>query len=334
MSSPTSTINQTAHERWLAFTHSLGQDDYVEDGIIRAVKIMASICRVMFGDENADAGFTAMIGRILPDRPEEGNWEQMLEEEPAAMFFETPLGQLIHDLIAYADFGIVLTPTRDIQQRELLLETKLRQAEDLLHLLPVEQWELATEYMFKIIRKASARWKLDTGARLNAEELAVLSGRALQTIRNYVAGSPSIIRGNQNGIDAKEAEKWLSRQKDFHMSIWRQQDDTDNIATADLGLGKVLFLPVAKDGSVFHPGLRRNGKYVIDAEGRERDFEEFDDALKELQSMYFPEWRRPTSGGVWTRVRAVEWRRYGEDDVALMVQASQRDHPSQGDPRP
>ena len=332
MSDPTQTIDQIAHERWLEFTNSLGQDDYIEDGIIRAVQAMASICRVLFGDENADRGFDAMIRKIIPGRPDDETWEQILEEEPAAMFFETPFGQLMHDLKAYAEFGIVLTPARDKSQREELLQNQVLRASRLLNLLPVEQWGLEAEHMYEVIRKAIVRWKVDSGDRINAEELSILSGRALQTIRNNVAGKHSVRPGNQNRIDARDAEDWLRGQKDFYMSIWRQQDDTDSIATADLGLGKVLFLPVAKDGSVFHPGVRRHGKYVVDAEGRERELETFEEALQTLQSMYFPEWRRPTSEGIWTRVRAVEWRRYGEEDVAFMVDQHRRKHP--GDPDP
>ena len=166
-----------------------------------------------------------------------------------------------------------------------------------------------------VLRKSLARWKLDNGDPVTADELAILSGRAPQAIKNKLAGQYKEITGSQDHIAAEEASAWLSRQKDYYPSIWREQDNTARLVETDMGLGEVLFIPVAKDGSLYHPGLVRDGKYQIDADGKEREFDTFEEALAALQKMHFPQWRRPTPEGRWTRVRGVDWRRIAVDQL-------------------
>lgn len=312
-------IDQLVHERWLEFTRTFGNEGFFEEGVIGSMMSISKICEIFFGDVHASAGLNRMVRGAFPHRSEEENWEDILEDEFSMIFSETAIGHLLHDLTAYADFGIVLATARDSRQREEFLSKQIGAAKTLLRVLPVKQWGLDGEHLVKLLRKAIARWKVDTGQHVDAKELALLSGRALQTIKNKLAGKPAEIIGNQNRIEAREAAAWLAAQKDFNTSIWRDQDDTADLVETDRGLGEVLFLPVAKDGSVFHPGVRREGKYLVDEEGREREIEAFEEALASLQSMVFPQWRRPTAEGVWTRVRAVEWRRYSADEVTRLA---------------
>lgn len=312
-------IKELEHERWLEFSHAFGNEGFFEDGIILAVDKMASLCGIMFGEDNASAGFTRMVAGIFEGHSKEEDWSTILDVNSSSIYSETPGGQLLHDLTAYADYGIVLAATRDNEQREQLLATQVQTAERLLELLPVERWNLSGEYLIILICKASTRWKLDNDKPVTARELALLSGRALQTIKNKLSGRFREIIGTEKCIEAREANAWLSVQKDFKASIWRHQNDEASLAQLDRGYEGVMFLPVAKDGSVFHPGVRREGKYLIDEEGREREFEDFEEALEALQLMMFPQWRRPTEEGGWTRVRSVEWRRYSALEVTQMA---------------
>lgn len=311
-------IKELEHERWLEFSHAFGNEGFFEDGIILAVEKMVSLCGLIFGEDNASAGFTHMVTGIFKGRSYEEDWSTILDANLSSIYSETSGGQLLHDLTAYADYGIVLATTWNWVQREKLLEGQIIRGQRLLELLPLQQWGLADERLTQVIEKATARWKLDNSKPVNAIELSTLSGRALQTIKNKLSGEYKEIRGTQKKIESSEALAWLMAQKDFKFSIWREQDDATVADAFDADLGQVFFLPVAKDGSVFHPGVNRDGKYLIDEDGTERAIEDFHEALEALQSMLFPQWRRPTKEGQWTRVRGIEWRRYSKDELNLM----------------
>lgn len=154
-----------------------------------------------------------------------------------------------------------------------------------------------------------ARWKLDNGEALDAEDLALLSRKAFQTVLNNLARKGKPIVGSKNHIEAKEALAWLTTQPAFLRSILDYDEPLVPIAEKDVNLEQVVFVPVGSDGTVFHPGLKRDGFYRIAAANDEEDIEDFGLALTKLQSRVVPTWRRPTPGGFWTQVRAVDWRR-------------------------
>jgi hypothetical protein len=68
-------------------------------------------------------------------------------------------------------------------------------------------------------------------------------------------------------------------------------------------------VPFAKDGSYFHPSLRRprTGEYNVGEKGFELAFNSFDDALQYLRSMPVAKWRRPNEAGNWGLVAAAYW---------------------------
>ncbi|MCI2395076.1 hypothetical protein [Aliiroseovarius sediminis] len=308
-------IAERVHERTIDFEHSFGNQDFFEEGVIRSLEVMFELCASYLGEECASRGFDTMVSCAFQRNNSDLGWREILDEDYCGIYSETQIGNLLHDLTAYADFGIVLATARDDDQRYQFLANQIQQAERLLALLPSQVWGLDDEHLVAVLRKSLARWKVDNGEPVTALELAVLSGRAPQTIKNKLAGNPAEINGSQMRIEAEEAAAWLSAQSDFNDSIWRKQCDAVSIVEADEGLGEVVFVPVAKDGSMFHAGLIKDGKYLIDAEGAEREFDDFDEALSALQKMPFPQWRRPTPEGRWTRVRCVEWRRVTRDEL-------------------
>jgi hypothetical protein len=192
-----------------------------------------------------------------------------------------------------------------------------------LNVLPVEHWKLEAEDLVSIARRTIVRWKLDAGEPINAAELALLSRKARQTINNKLARPQEII-GSQPHIKAKDALDWLACQPDFYLSIWQEQDDSDTFSDPEREMDDIAFVPVAKDGTFFHPGLRRDGVYLVDTEGAEQKIKDFDAALEILQKMYFPEWRRPAEGGRWTRVRGLSWQRMQRVDLEAIGKEFER----------
>jgi hypothetical protein len=68
-------------------------------------------------------------------------------------------------------------------------------------------------------------------------------------------------------------------------------------------------VPFAKDGSFFHPQLRkkRTGTYTVGGKDNELTFDSFDDALAYLGTMSVAKWRRQNDAGNWGIVSAVRW---------------------------
>ena len=73
--------------------------------------------------------------------------------------------------------------------------------------------------------------------------------------------------------------------------------------------GVDVCVPFAKDGSFFHPLLRksRSGEYTVGEKGHELTFDNFDRALAYLKSMPVAKWRRQNYAGNWGIVSAVRW---------------------------
>lgn len=68
-----------------------------------------------------------------------------------------------------------------------------------------------------------------------------------------------------------------------------------------------LRVPIAKDGTMFTRDLHHGGTYTVGNKGDETRFDNYNDALKYLQSMPTAKWRRPNASGNWGIVSAVDW---------------------------
>lgn len=299
---------EVAETRLWEFADNFGADGFFEVGLIKALHSTARICEICFGADAADKGFDAMVGAHLRSSVDEGGWRHALEEEINGLYSELPIGTLFHDLEAYADYGISTRVAKTAEERETRIAGMIEQARDFFRLIPVDEWEIKADRITAIAGKAFARWRLDNGEPVDGDDLVALSGMAKQTIKNGLGRSEKPITGNWNRIEAREALAWLVT-KGFRPSIWREQDDAGVIAAINEPLADVLFVPVGADGSLFTPALKRDGAYQVGGDGAEERLADFDAALAHLQTMSVPFWRRPTAGGVWTRVRGVDWRR-------------------------
>lgn len=310
---------EPSHEELEAeFRDCFGGSLFFEHGFIRATEKTFEITSILFGEHAASRGFDEIVSQAFGERSRD--WHDLLEQEFNGIYSETHLGRVVHDLTAYADYGISLHPNDGGTAAEDYLRRRLDVVRALVEILPIDLWKLSGDELLRVIRKATARWKLDMGEPVNAVELSLLSGRKLQTIKNKLAGKPQEIIGNQKRIEAREALAWLLSVDGFRRSRWRDQSGTKRPSAEPVGrLAEAVFVPVASDGSLFHPGLKRDGAFVLDGPAGEVLYEDYHAALEELQELRQPQWKRPTSEGSWTWVRGVEWRRVEMSDLHQQI---------------
>lgn len=301
-------------ERASEFRELFGGEEFLEDSIIEVTEQIGRIAAIIYGEAAADTAFDHLVGACL-GVTKKGGWRDALQEEANGIYSETPAGGLLHDLTAYADYGIVLDLCRTVAQREQVLHEQVIRGRELLHLAGAFLKDEEKSPLWRIVSKAHARWKLDQGEPLTRGDLVLLSGLAEQSVRNRLAEKNSGIEGTIDHVEAAAALPWLSKQKKFVSSLWRYQDDTDVIESLETYVADPLFVPVAPDKSVFHPGLRKDGAYIVGESGSERAFTDFDEALQALQAMLIPTWRRPTEKGRWTQVRGIDWRRMDKQEL-------------------
>jgi len=72
----------------------------------------------------------------------------------------------------------------------------------------------------------------------------------------------------------------------------------------------LYYVPVARDGSTFHKGLRSaRGYYTVGDKKAEKKFESYEEALAYLRSVPVARWRRPNKNGIAGIVSAIDWVR-------------------------
>lgn len=178
--------------------------------------------------------------------------------------------------------------------------------------------------------RARARMKLDLGGSLTIADVALLSGVSIKRVQNAIYAktdeAPILDKAGQASPDS--CEVWLSS-RDYMPSIWKQVSQLypldaawgESIPFEDAEQEKIIsdfiFVPVATDGTMFTPDLRRTRAmhFVIGAKGNERTIGNYEEALAELYKMDVPRWRRPNpqsgnlgivTGQTWKRVRKSE----------------------------
>jgi hypothetical protein len=185
---------------------------------------------------------------------------------------------------------------------------------------PFDLWPMKSRapQLEQIVLLARNRWALDNGQPIEPAALAVFGGVTEARIRNMMSGDSSKFTNRSGNIPAKEALKWLEDREEFFDSIWQRR----HIVSAPLSgkaLDVPLFVPVARDGSVFHPDLERAGSFTVGPKGAETHITDFLAALAELQRMAIPFWRRPNEKDAWGIVRGTHWERHDLETLKRMV---------------
>ena len=119
-------------------------------------------------------------------------------------------------------------------------------------------------------------------------------------------------------IPAHEALAWVDGREGFWPSIWRTQS-SEELGAPSAPVARPVFVPVARDGSIFHPGLVRNGTFIVGPKGDEVREADFETALAMLQAMPSPFWRRPNERGSWGIVRGTRWERLDRAELEHFI---------------
>jgi hypothetical protein len=196
----------------------------------------------------------------------------------------------------------------------------LSEAQEFLAATPVAEWRLpANNDLSRLVRLASNRWALDNGKPVEPTALAEFGGVSEGRIRNMMSGAKRTFTSEDGRIPAQEALTWLGQREEFWNSIWREQHVPQYGVKRRAAVDQPVFVPVARDGSAFHPGLKRGAGYTIGEKGEEVQIASFDDALAGLQRMPVPYWRRPNSIGNWGIVAGVRWERLNTADLDVLA---------------
>ena len=231
------------------------------------------------------------------------DWREALADP--SFLLSTELGERLGSLKTYAVFGVLNrhSSIERVQQTVQIVEAIL------LDCLP-EHWLPEAEQgpLLPIIQMARARLNLDNGVGVDPEGLALLGGVKLSRIRNMMSGATPELPKDFSGQLSNEAVRaWLEKRDCFLPTL--QQPGSGSVTpevTSDID---PIFVPVARDGSMFTPNVHRNGSYQIGEKGDEETLRNYDEALSRLQAMSVARWRRPNENGNWGIVAAIEWRR-------------------------
>jgi hypothetical protein len=316
-----------AEERAKIFHEGYGND--LDAGTTLADLVIAAgdfLTRII-GADDVDAGMARIVEPVVRTSGDTilnpSDWRRALDASSNTCFSEWPLGVRLHDLAAYAVYGIVLDGSEDPEERARHLEDLVTEAEEFATRAPFAAWNLAnaaSSDLMRLVRLASNRWALDTGRPVDPAALAEFGGVSEGRVRNMMSGAKRIFTAQDGRIPAVDALAWLNtRKEDFWTSIWREQPLPQYGDRQRPPLEKALFVPVARDGSAFHPGLRRGGRYTIGPKGQEVQIADFAEALAALHRMPVPYWRRPNPQGNWGIVSGVTWDRYDAADLDLLA---------------
>jgi hypothetical protein len=170
---------------------------------------------------------------------------------------------------------------------------------------------------------AEARLAVDSGKDVAPDQLAALSCLSLKSIKNLVAPgnrSEAIKLNADDKINSADAKRWLDARDDFKPSHWHLRGTANlRVPKAEqTKLDEVLFVPVAKDGTVFEPNCCKSTRgYSIGERDAQENIDDYQEALTRLTRMPTPRWRRRNTLGRWGDVVGVEWARKTRSELGL-----------------
>lgn len=262
----------------------------------------------LFGAEPAAAPLLQLLDPAcrIGGSPAE-TWRMAVENNTLAFADALPISRRLDLALQYGLCGIVPD------------EVSMAERSEWLAVLVAEMMDFsartagAQTVFTRIATLAASRHAIDTGTgEVDPHSMSVLGGISEGRVRNLLSGSDSALeRGPNGGVVAMSAAAWLQKKKGFLYSIWQQEEagtETTEEGPA-LPVDRMIFVPVARDGSMFTPDLQRNGAYRIGAKGNEEDIPDFASALARLNAMPVPRWRRQNENGLWGIVSGVAWQR-------------------------
>ncbi|NBN79918.1 hypothetical protein GWI72_16695 [Microvirga tunisiensis] len=321
------TINELQSAKTLQeeFSANYGHGrDFEGEAIARFAVAAGRFLGEIVGADVAQVGMAEMARKLGLECHADSDWEHAFEGAWGEAY-GWPMGEVFLELNAYAHYGLVLGDHADAGTRAAQIREHLETATAFMKRLPAEAWDVDTGDAGHTLRLALGRWALDHDEAIEPYALAAFGGVSERRIRNMMSGTANSLTNDNGKVPAREALQWLADRETFRPSVWRDQDAGADEAgyPEEEELGDMLFVPVARDGSHFHPGLARDGKFTIGRPGAELTLPTFEEALAVLQQSASPAWRRPSPMGVWTNVSAVRWDRLGRAELQALADGEQ-----------
>lgn len=267
----------------------------------------------LVGEETAAAPLRQLVQPVADQGyPNAETWRDVVDDILAAGSV-WPISERLQDALLYGMYGV--TPA-NIQPEDRVdwLAKLVEEVAAFAGRSDVRAMEGEGNAIVRIANLASSRHALDTGrGEVDVHSMSVFASVSEGRVRNLLSGSEgSLERGSEGGIVAMSALTWLQKRKGFLSSIWAEDEpvtDKSGELSGPIELDQVIFVPVARDGSIFNPDLVRSGVFQVGAKGEEQNFNTFAEALSALNAMPVPRWRRPNDKGHWGIVSGVSWQR-------------------------
>jgi hypothetical protein len=267
----------------------------------------------LVGEETAAAPLRQLV-QLVADQgyPTAETWRDVVDDIFAAGSV-WPISGRLEDALLYGMYGV--TPENiPLEGRAEWIAALVGEVAAFAARTDVRAFGADGNAIVRIANLASSRHALDTGrGEVDVHSMSVFGSISEGRVRNLLSGSEGALeRGPEGGIIAMSALTWLQKRKGFLNSIWAEDeqiasDDGEPVTPVDPD--RMIFVPVARDGSIFNPGLVRSGVFQVGAKGEEQNFSTFTEALSALNAMPVPRWRRPNDKGHWGIVSGIAWQR-------------------------
>ena len=272
------------------------------DELLAILETRFRVIEMILGREECAPHLFAMLNG--PDVEGE-TWEEGFDGYLPSITLHWHGAKLIDSAGIYGLYGV--TPSDvPFERREGWVSALVQEVEKFSHAVePNLQGAIA-----RILNLVLSRHAIDTAdGQVDLSSLSLFGGVTEGRIRNILSSNDSGLEKVGQRVTAASAAAWLKGRKEFFASIWQQPDEVVPKAASTNFADDVIFVPVAADGSLFHPGLARGGKFMIGAKGEEVSHPTFEEALGALQKMATPRWRRPNDAGNWGIVSGRDWKR-------------------------
>lgn len=267
------------------------------------------------GEDIADAAMRVVVERLLPHQADLP-WRKALDAADLELISETPIGRALESAAAYGENGVVISPGTDAETRAVRIRETIEEVEAFDAAIPRVSWGVDAPAIARIVRMARGRWSLDHGEPIEAMALAHLGGVSERRIRNMMSTGEAGLQAEKGRVTAASALAWLTDREGFRPSAWRHDTRFDAAPRSEpLDRDEVRFVPATEKGEMFHPGLKRDGVFIVCEGDKDIDMENYELALELLQTLQPPTWRRPGPGGRWTRVKGHKWERITRRDL-------------------
>lgn len=319
------------YELAAAFQHCLGD--------------LAASMAVLLGDAETKAAFASLLipaglpvetARDLRGRLERDGVKALLDEEaPGGLIDTVDMVSVCRQAAEYANQGCAPLERPDVQPSQQDRERRVRELiASVERLRPCSDALIGKEYDY-IWQAFDARKAIDGfGGKAPVEGLRVLASLPLAVLRTAISNG-DLPADQDRLVEADTALAWLSRRREFCPSRWRNLKDDqwpfDPARAVPGDDSDTLLVPQDGDGKPFVPSfVVRSAKsgglsITIGAKGRERQFGDYYDALRELSALAskgdVPRWRRRNDNGNWGIVRARgPWVAVSKSDVASQLE--------------